>query len=150
MKNFLFKNLSTLGPVGYLPAAPGTWGTLVALIFIAAFKPAPSVHILITAIVIIAGIYSSGEAEKLLGRKDSGHIVIDEFAGYLISTAFLPQTPFYIISSFILFRAFDITKPPPIRRIQDLPGGWGIMVDDILAGVYTNLILQLWKFLLQR
>ena len=150
MKNFILKTIATLGPVGYLPLAPGTWATLVTLAAIVLLKPATPLYIALTAIVTVIGIISSHEAERLLGRKDPGHVVIDEVAGYLVSMAFLPRTPGYLMASFVLFRFFDITKPPPLRKLQDLPGGWGIMVDDILAGVYTNLILQLWKLLAQR
>lgn len=148
--NILLKYFSTLGPVGYMPVAPGTWGTAVALLFVAALRPSVTAHIIIAAVITVAGIISSGEAEKILNRKDPGHIVIDEFAGYMVSTAFLPASWGYLFSAFILFRIFDILKPPPIKRLQYLPGGWGVMVDDIAAGIYTNLIIQLWRLLIQR
>lgn len=99
----------------------------------------------ITAAVTVAGIYVSSLAERILNQKDPGHIVIDEFAGYLVSMMFLPVTAGYLIAAFVLFRGFDILKPPPIRGLQNLPGGWGVMVDDIAAGIYTNLILQIWR-----
>ncbi|MDP2166894.1 MAG: phosphatidylglycerophosphatase A [Thermodesulfovibrionales bacterium] len=145
MTRWLIKNFSTLGPVGYFPVAPGTFGTLTAAIFLFALKPSPLWHIAITLAVVLLGIAASGEAEKILGAKDSGHIVIDEFAGYLVSMAFLPHTTGYFISSFILFRFFDILKPPPLRRLERLRGGAGVMMDDLMAGVYTNLILQIWR-----
>ena len=94
------------------------------------------------------GLQASHQAEKTLG-KDSGHIVIDEVCGYLISVLFLPKTTGYLIAAFVLFRIFDIFKPPPIRKIErSISGGAGIMLDDVLAGIYTNICLQAWRYLL--
>lgn len=139
------KHLSTLGPVGYLPHAPGTWGTAAALLFLMLLKPSMPLHAAIAVLTVLIGVASSHKAEKAFNKKDSGHIVIDEFAGYLVSTAFLPASWGYLFSAFILFRVFDILKPPPAKRLERLPGGWGVMVDDVAAGIYTNLILQLWR-----
>lgn len=150
LKGYILKNIATLGPVGYLPIAPGTWGTAATLIAIALFKPSIHVYILATVAVTIIGTIASGEAEKALNKKDSGHIVIDEVAGYLISMAFLPYGAGYLIAAFFLFRAFDILKPPPLNKLQDLRGGFGVMLDDIAAGVYTNLVLQIWRAGIQR
>ncbi len=141
------KNIATVGFVGYLPVAPGTWGSLAALIFIAVFKFSAPVYVLVTVFVIAVGTVSAHEVEKPLGRKDPGLIVIDEFAGYLVSMMFLPQSAGYFFSAFILFRIFDILKPPPLKKLQELQGGMGVMLDDIAAGIYTNLILQLWRLL---
>lgn len=92
-------------------------------------------------------MYVSDGAEKLLG-KDSGNIVIDEVCGYAVSVLFVPKTGGYLIAAFILFRLFDILKPPPIRKIeQEVPGGIGIMLDDLLAGIYANICLQIWMHL---
>lgn len=144
----VLKTLATLGPVGYLPAAPGTWGSLAALAVVVLFRPSPPVHLLVTVLVVVIGTAAAQEAERLLGKKDSGHIVIDEFAGYLCAMAFLPRSAGYLLASFILFRIFDILKPPPFRRLEGLSGGPGIMADDIAAGVATNLMLQLWRLLI--
>ncbi len=98
--------------------------------------------------VFILGVPVSHHAEKQLG-KDSGHIVIDEFSGYLISVLFIPRSLGYLFAAFILFRIFDILKPPPIRKIEEsVPGGAGIMADDVLAGIYANICLQLWRYFL--
>lgn len=147
MKAFILKNISTLGPVGFLPLAPGTWGTLAALIVIVLLKPSTPVYIAITILATVIGTVASNETEKFLNKKDSGHIVIDEFSGYFFAMAFLPLSAGYLFSSFILFRAFDILKPRPIRRLEGLGGGIGVMLDDIAAGVIANLILQLWRLL---
>ena len=142
------KHIATLGFIGYIPFAPGTFGTLAALVFMVILKPSLPLHIGLTVFFIIAGIVSSGRAEELFRQKDSRHIVIDEFAGYMASLLFLPLGWGYIIAAFVLFRFFDILKPPPLRRLEDFfNGGFGIMADDIGAAVYTNLLLQLWKLL---
>lgn len=146
----IIKYIATLGPMGFMPVAPGTFGTLVSVILLWVLSPSPPVHIAIFLVALAGGTFVSHEAEKLFGRKDASPIVIDEFAGYLVSTAFLPQSRGYLIAAFILFRLFDILKPPPIMEVQRLPGGVGIMADDLIAGIYTNLILQVWRIFLQR
>ena len=147
-KNAYLKYIATLGFIGYLPFAPGTFGTLSALVFMAILKPSLSLHIGLAVFFIIAGIVSSDKAEKLLGEKDSRHIIIDEFAGYMAALLFLPQNRGYIIAAFVLFRFFDILKPPPLKRLEYVfSGGFGIMADDIGEAVYTNLVLQAWRLL---
>lgn len=143
----ILKHIATLGPVGFFPLAPGTLGTLVALAFVALTNLPVPLYLVVTAVVTAIGIYASGVVEEITKDKDPGCIVIDEVAGYLVAMAFLPTTAFYLISSFILFRIFDILKPPPIGRLQSLKGGTGVVMDDILAGVYANIVLQLWKAL---
>lgn len=155
--------ISTVGFIGYLPFAPGTFGTLAAVVFMVVLKPSALLHIALTVFFIIAGIVSSNHAvkffedrpnffsfrtKKISGEKDPSCIVIDEFAGYMASLLFLPLSLGYIIAAFILFRFFDILKPPPLRRLEGVfKGGLGIMADDIGAAVYTNLALQAWKLL---
>lgn len=95
----------------------------------------------ITAAVTALGIWAAKGVEKDWG-KDSSRVVIDEVAGMMISLLFIPVTIPYMIAGFILFRLLDITKPLLIRKTESLPGGWGVMMDDILAGVYTNLLLH--------
>ncbi len=143
----LLKHVATLGPVGYVPWAPGTFGTLVAVLVVAALKPtAPFFAVLLVASTVL-GLAASGPAEEALGRKDASHIVIDEFAGYFFAVAFLPLSMGYILASFVLFRVFDILKPPPISALQHLRGGAGVMADDIAAGIFANIILQAWRLL---
>lgn len=144
----LFKYISTLWFIGYLPFAQGTFGALTAGIVMVIFRPSLSVHISLALVSIMIGVISSGHAEKYFKERDSRHIVIDEFAGYIVSLLFLPLNSGYVISAFVLFRFFDIIKPPPLKKIEDaLKGGVGIVADDIGAGIYTNLILQVWKSL---
>jgi len=146
--NKILKNIATLGFVGYLPVAPGTWGSLVSAVFVAFLNPSSTVQAVLIVIGFVIGTISSTVAERVIGRTDSGHIVIDEFIGFFVSVVYLPQTYGYFIAAFFLFRFFDILKPFPIRQAErTLKGGFGIMTDDVLAGIYTNAILQIWKLI---
>ena len=139
----LSKTVATVFFIGYIPFAPGTFGSLAALIFVLLLKPPVSLQVALLWAVFFIGLFSAHFAEKAFGERDSGHIVIDEFAGYLVSVLFLPLTAGYLIAAFFLFRFFDILKPSPIRNVERaLNGGLGIMLDDVLAGVATNVILQ--------
>jgi len=97
---------------------------------------------LITAIIIVAGIFSGNKLERIWG-KDSYKVVIDEVAGMCITLLFMPINWQYGMAGWILFRFFDIVKPLYIRKMELLPGGWGVMMDDILAGLYANILLSL-------
>ncbi len=131
-----------------MPYAPGTFGSALACLLILLFKPDDFKLLVILLPVFLVGLLTSHNTEKVLG-KDSGHIVIDELCGYVISVLFVPKSLGYLFAAFILFRVFDILKPPPIRKIEEtVPGGAGIMFDDVLAGVYANICLQLWRYLL--
>jgi phosphatidylglycerophosphatase A len=143
----LYKYIATLGFIGYLPYAPGTFGTATGFLFVLLLK-SDDIKLLISfAVIFLIGLITSHSAEKQLG-KDSSHIVIDELCGYFMSVVFIPSSIGYFIAAFILFRIFDILKPPPIRKIEKLvPGGAGIMLDDVLAGIYANVCLQLWRYL---
>lgn len=141
---FLLRQIATLSFAGYIPAAPGTFGTLVAAVLVWLLKPGPLPLFLFAVVSILAGTYAAGQAELVLGR-DSSHIIIDEFAGYLVSVLFLPLSDGYLLAAFALFRAFDILKPPPIRRMEKLPGGVGVMADDVAAGIAANIVLHLWR-----
>ncbi len=134
--------------------APGTIGSLLALLLliIAATALSPSVYAFTLAIAIVAaiivGIPVSTQIEKMDGISDPGYVVIDEAAGQWISFLFIPlpvlfQHPWLFVAGFILFRLFDITKPFPVKTMEKFPGGYGIMMDDIIAGLYTSLSLNL-------
>ena len=145
----LYNYIATVGFLGYLPYAPGTFGTAAGFLFVILLRPDDISRLLpFCLFVFLVGLLTSQQAEKQLG-KDSSHIVIDELCGYMISVLFVPKSIAYLIAAFILFRIFDIVKPPPIRRIEKVvPGGAGIMLDDVLAGLYANVCLQLWRYLL--
>ena len=94
--------------------------------------------------VFLLGLLTSHNAERLMGR-DSRHIVIDEFCGYLMSVLFIPKSIIYLLAAFVLFRFFDILKPPPIKKVEkSISGGAGIMLDDLIAAFYANVCIQLW------
>jgi phosphatidylglycerophosphatase A len=122
---------------GYIPFASGTFGSLAALIiyYIPGFE---KLYIIIPAIVLVTiyGIYISGKFEKVYG-KDPSECTIDEVAGMWISLLFLPKTIIISLLAFLIWRAMDIIKPFPARNLEDLPGGWGIMMDDIAAAFYS-------------
>lgn len=140
--------IASIGGAGYFPIASGTLASALAIFPYYVLREHALLYIIVTVAVTGIGVWVSSESEKILKEKDSHKIVIDEVAGYLIAAAFLPHHWFYPIAAFFLFRLFDIWKPNPIRKLQDLPGGWGVMIDDVLAGLYANLILQAMRFIL--
>lgn len=125
--------------------APGTFGSLLALpacYGISLLGEAGSFAA--AAAFVLPAVWIAGRAEPLLGRKDAPGIVIDEMAGMLVTFAGIPFSPASALAGFLLFRAFDVLKPWPARRIETrLPGGWGVVLDDVAAGVYGNLALRL-------
>ena len=147
------------GGAGFVPIAPGTWGSLVGLLIayglIAAFKQNVALlqNLLIVVSVLLAwiGIWAGTRAESVFGKKDSGQIVIDEVCGQVITFVFI--APFltglgerwrwWMIPGFLLFRAFDIFKPFPINGLQSLTGGVGVMMDDVIAGIYAAVLMSL-------
>jgi len=139
------KITSTSFGIGYIGKGAGTAAavaTCVVWYYAHAdgfnFMPAVIATILITAL----GIWSGNVVEAIWG-KDHNRVVIDEVAGMCITLLWIPVTPLNILLGLILFRFFDIVKPLFIRKLEDLPGGWGVMFDDVLAGVYANILLQL-------
>lgn len=146
MGNFLIKFFATSAFVGLAPYAPGTFGTVVGaiiyLLFINIINSQP-VFLYFTIIYFISGVFVSNRAEKLYGLKDCQRIVCDETTGFFFSMLFIPCNTRNIIFSFLIFRIFDVVKPFPIRKLQDIKGGLGIMIDDLAAALYTNIILHL-------
>ena len=135
---------------GYLPKAPGTWGTLVGLLLwwpLAGLSMAA--YLAAVAVLFIVGVASAGAAEKILDRGDPGVVVIDEIVGVLIALAAVPLHPVAALAGFALFRLFDIAKPFPVGWVdRHLHGGLGIMLDDVAAGLYALLVLHLGLWLL--
>jgi len=142
---------------GYFPVAPGTAGSVVGLALVIAFRQTSfgplrlAVSLAILACVLFAvGVWSAEKAEKIFGRVDPGQVVIDEVAGQVITFVATPRVNWMgLIAGFILFRAFDIVKPFPARRAERFPGGWGIMVDDAIAGLYSLIVLVILGRLIQ-
>lgn len=129
---------------GYLPWAPGTWGSLLALPLHALLsRMAPGHHALALGGVFLIAVLSAGAAEKILDRKDPGVVVIDEVMGMLITLIAAPANPLAWLLGFGLFRFFDILKPWPVRFLdQRLNGGLGVVLDDVMAGLYAFAALQ--------
>ncbi len=147
---YLHYTLATGLGLGYSPIAPGTAGSILAVVSAYYLIKGNIVVLLIATIVVtIVGIYSSTFVENDLGSEDPSIVVIDEISGMWISLLFLPVTPWWYLNAFVLFRVFDVVKPFPIDSLQKLPGGWGIMIDDVAAGIYTFLILQLFVYFFQ-
>ncbi len=140
------KLISTCLGIGYIGKGAGTVAaiaTCIAWYFAwAGGYPPLYLSLLITIVITLIGVWSSGIVEKIWG-KDPSKVVIDEAAGMCISLLFLPVNLKYVIAALILFRFFDIVKPLLIKKMEKFPGGWGIMLDDVLAGVYANILLQL-------
>jgi phosphatidylglycerophosphatase A len=140
--------LATAFGIGRLPVAPATWASAaVALALVPDACRAPLALAVAILVVTPLAIWASGEAERTLGH-DAKPIVIDEVAGMLVAVVGVPHAAsgspaLLLVAAFALFRFYDIVKPPPIRQAQSLPGGWGVVADDLLAGVATNLTLRL-------
>ncbi len=134
--------------VGYSPVAPGTLGTLIAIpvYYFLSEIPSPLYEITLVGFFFLS-VWISENAEIFFGKKDDQRIVIDEIMGFLIAMLWIPKTIRFVIIGFFLFRFFDILKPFPIRRLEKrLKGGLGVVLDDVAAGVYANIILHLISF----
>jgi phosphatidylglycerophosphatase A len=145
----LFKAISTVGGLGYFPYAPGTIGSAAGLVFCVLLKGNPTVYFLAFIAVFFLGVVSSGKMEKHLKMKDPSCVVIDEFAGMFIVFFAVPITILSVFLGFALFRLFDVLKPPPIKYVEKRNGGWGIMLDDVMAGFFAWLFLRGFLFLLK-
>jgi phosphatidylglycerophosphatase A len=141
----LIITLATGFYTGYLPKAPGTWGSLVALpIHFLLIQLSPVGYSVSLAVFFILAVLISGSAEKIFDYKDPGMIVIDEIAGMLVALISAPHHPLGWLLAFVLFRLFDIWKPFPIRWIdRRVQGGLGIVLDDLLAGLFVLIIFQI-------
>jgi len=144
MQKWLARIFGSAFGLGYVPFAPGTFASGAAALlylYIPAIRELPLLALLIVLSTVI-GVWASGAMEKEYGE-DPSQAVIDEVAGQWISLLFIPFSPLTVLLAFILFRLFDVLKPGPVDWAQRLPGGWGIMSDDVLAGIFANLSLQL-------
>lgn len=142
MLRLIVKTVSSFFYVGYLPLIPGTFGSLAGLFIFYLLRNNQAYFILCAFIVTVIGFISCGKAEEVFKKKDSRNIVIDEVSGMMLSLILLPAELKVSILAFFLFRLLDTLKPYPADRIQDMKGSLGVMGDDIVAGVYTNIILQ--------
>lgn len=130
--------------VGYFPRIPGTAGSLVGFFLFWLLRDLAPVSVCLVLLFLFGiGVYTASLSESFFRMKDSGEIVIDEIWAMLLVSFLLPASPGWWAAGFVLFRLFDVTKPPPIRRLEKLKGGWGVMVDDLVAAGYTVGILRI-------
>lgn len=129
--------------LGHSPFMPGTMGSLGGLIVYSLVKNNEILYGFSILFLFMLGVTFAGEAEKMYKRKDARMIVIDEACGMLLALFFVPVSMFSVILGFFLFRILDILKPPPAKRIEELTGSLGIMFDDIVVAIYTNMFLQI-------
>jgi phosphatidylglycerophosphatase A len=163
-KDYLALIIATCG-VGFLPLAPGTWGSLVGVglhtglrgVLLAMLSPATGTNTLVISYAVVAlelvgvvcialiGIWAGSQTERLAGKKDPGKVVIDEVAGQMLALTAVPlaATTWSLVLAFVAFRFFDIVKPYPARRLESLESGLGIMADDIVAGAYAALVVAI-------
>lgn len=128
---------------GYSPVAPGTAGSAVGVLLFLPLVHAPLwVQVAAVVVVYFVGVAASKVAAEVAGRKDPGIAVVDEIVGQWITYLALPFTPATALAGFVLFRVMDVVKPWPARQLEALPGGWGIMTDDVFAGIWANLALR--------
>ena len=142
MKYFYFWIATFLG-VGKLPKAPGTWASLVAALFFYPLIEYPETLGAVLVGIFFIGVLACDRYAKELKDPDPSSAVIDEVLGMGIALLGIPSDWPYVVMAIVLFRLFDIWKPFPIRRLEKLPWGWGIMVDDLMAGLYARLWLQI-------
>ena len=140
--DFLVKATSTVFFIGYLPLVPGTFGSIfgVGLFYLLKGFSVLTYFLFIFGVIAL-GLITSGRTEKLLNKKDPGCIVIDEVAGMLISLSFMSYDFKIIFLGFMIFRILDTLKPYPAGKLQHLRGSVGVMADDLIAGIYTNIVL---------
>ena len=135
--------IATGAYVGYVPLAPGTLGSLLGLLLLWPMQPGIA-QVLVTLVLIGLAIVVADRAARVMGGGDPPAIVIDEIAGMAVATLLLPPNVQERVIAFAVFRLFDVIKPFPARRVERLPGGSGIVGDDLIAGLYTNLLMWAW------
>lgn len=148
--------IATFFGIGHLQPGSGTWASAVTIaLWWAASYWLPAALLTLSALVLsvlvtVIGIPPSTVVARESGTKDPGFVVIDEVAGQMIALIAVPVNWKYMLAGFILFRSFDIVKPFPLRRLEALPGGAGIMMDDVGAGLYALALLQIWLHFIAR
>jgi phosphatidylglycerophosphatase A len=142
---FLYMATATLLGTGYFPVAPATAASAIVCFVIWFFFKHPLTYVVSILVIFTIGIGVSSKLEHFWG-KDDRRIVIDEVAGVIIALFLVPQKMIFFALGFLLFRFFDILKPYPINVAQNLPKGWGVVIDDVIAGIYSNILL--WIFII--
>ena len=153
MKLKLSRIIASLFYLGFIPGMPGTYSSiLTALVFYAVYSQSgrimPELHLTAVCLISLAGVLVSAEIGRSTGKEDPSYIVIDEAAGQLLTFLLIPVTGWNILLGIVAFRTFDIWKPYPIRKLEHLGKGVGVMADDLLAGIYANILLQIINLIL--
>ncbi len=143
MKTHFVKLFTTFFYIGYFPKAPGSVASIAGVALYCLLHAHLSVYVGILVAITIIGFLTSGEMERILNQKDPSCVVIDEVAGMMVALVMLPAIPLVVISAYVLFRFFDIFKTYPINKLEALEGGTGIMLDDLMAGFYTNVLMHI-------
>jgi phosphatidylglycerophosphatase A len=134
--------LATFFGAGYSPVAPGTAGSLAAIAIAVLVHLPPWQYAVLAALLFLPAVWAADVTARAVGKKDPGLVVVDEVIGQWIALAGARTLGWETyLAAFVLFRLFDIWKPPPVRQLEALPGGWGINADDVMAGVYAALVL---------
>ena len=136
------KTIATVGGLGFCPIAPGTVGSAVGLGIAWVLSGSPGPQALGCLLAIGLGLWSAGPTARKMGSKDPRAVIIDEVAGMMVGVVLLPVKWASYGGAFLLFRFLDVVKPPPLRRIESLPGSLGIVGDDLVAGLVTNVIVR--------
>lgn len=129
--------------LGYAPVASGTVGSVPAIGVALLLSHRPVSLLLVAVILFLLGTAAASRVEKILGSEDPGEVTIDEFVGMLVAFLWVPMTWQSVVLVFLIFRLFDIVKPFPARQAERLKGGLGIMTDDLVAGIYANLVFRI-------
>jgi len=140
--------LATALYIGYIPGAPGTYASAATSLALYFYQRrfhhiAPELHISVLGLITVIGVLVSAEASRIRGEEDPSIVVIDEVAGQLLTFFYLPLHSWNLILGTFFFRVFDVWKPSPVRQLESLKNGVGIMADDLMAGVYSCLLLHL-------
>jgi phosphatidylglycerophosphatase A len=149
--------IASVAGAGYFPVAPGTVGSAVSVGMVAALDALSLTNterntllILAALVIFLIGAWAAGQSEKYFEQTDPRHVVIDEVVGQMVAFLMVPHASWkMLLAGFLLFRVFDVTKPFPAGRAERLPGGWGIMVDDVIAGVYALGALALLGYIIR-
>ena len=149
IKDFLIYYTATGLGTGLAPVAPGTFGSILGVVLVYFFMPTAALFQLVVVVGVTAlAIYASGWLAQAEDKHDPAKVVADEIAGIFVTFMWLPLGSWkLLLAGFVLFRILDIWKPWPIRKLENLPGGFGIVIDDVAAGVVANLVLHLWLVL---
>ncbi len=145
---FVHLLIATFFGSGFLPAIPGTWGSLVTAVLIWFLPAIPwGVELVILIVLFFLGVWSSTQVERVSQSTDPGYIVIDEVIGMALVLMTIPKSFVLYLFAFFLFRIFDIVKPRPVSQSQNFSEGWGVMIDDVLAAIYAIILLQIGRLI---